>query len=108
MRGSVLAAVYLFAAILLGSLFAWAVADWIPAEYEKVLSRSPQGTKSLAAVLGSTDIVKGTAELLKVLKEAGLDIWREYRTADKEHRQQISDQLDSLKWRSYDKVPALG
>ncbi len=75
---------------------------------EKVLSRSQQGTKSLAAVLGAADFIKGAAELLKVLKEAGLDIWREYRTADKEQRQQISDQLDSLMWRSYDKVPALG
>ena len=75
---------------------------------EKVLSRSQEGTKSIAAVLGSADFLKGAAELLKVLKEAGFDIWREYRTADKEQRQQIQDQLDSLMWRSYDKVPALG
>jgi|GEM_PF-4905372 len=75
---------------------------------EKVLSRSPKGTKSLAAVLGAADFIKGAAELLKVLMEAGLDIWREYRTVDKENRQQIRDQLDSLKWRSFDKVPALG
>ncbi len=82
-----------------------AFADFVD---EKVLSRSQEGTKSIAAVLGSAGFVKGAAELLKVLMEAGLDIWREYRTADKEQRQQISDQLDSLMWRSYDKVPALG
>ena len=75
---------------------------------EKVLSLSQEGTKSIAAVLGAADFIKGAAELLKVLKEAGLDIWREYRTADKEQRQQIRDQLDSLTWRSYDKLPALG
>ncbi len=82
-----------------------AFADFVD---EKVLSRSQEGTRSIAAVLGSAGFVKGAAELLKVLTEAGLDIWREYRTADKEQRQQISDQLDSLMWRSYDKVPALG
>jgi hypothetical protein len=75
---------------------------------EKVLSQSREGTKSLAAVLGSSEIVKGAAELLEVLTGAGLDIWREYRAATKEQRQQINDQLDSLKWRSFDKVPALG
>ena len=74
---------------------------------DKVLSLSQEGTKSFAAVLGSADILKSVAELMKVLKDAGLEIWREYRTADKEHRQQIKDQLDSLMWRSYGEVPAL-
>ena len=75
---------------------------------EKVLSRFEEGTRSFAAVMGSADFLKSAPELLKALKEAGLDIWRAYREADKEHRQQISDQLDSLKWRSFEKVPALG
>jgi hypothetical protein len=74
---------------------------------EKVIAGIPEGSKSLAAVLGSADFLKGAAELLTAINEAGLGIWREYRNADKEYRQQISDQLDSLKWRSYDQVPAL-
>ena len=75
---------------------------------KKVLSRTQKGSRSFAAVLGSANFLKGAAELFTALKEAGLDIWRAYRAADKEHRQQIRDQLDSLMWRSFEKVPALG
>jgi len=74
---------------------------------EKVLSRSEEGTRSFAAVLGSADFLKGAAELLKALTDAGFGIWNAYQKAGAEERQQISDQLDSLKWRSFDKVPAL-
>jgi hypothetical protein len=75
---------------------------------DKVISQIPEGSRSIAALFSSADFLKGAAELLKVLKDAGLEIWREYRSADERQRQQISDQLDTLQWRSYDKVPAMG
>jgi hypothetical protein len=75
---------------------------------QKVLSRTEQGTKSLAAVLGGADFIQSAADLITALNEAGLDIWRAYRAAEDEQRQQILDQLDSLKWRPFGEVPALG
>ncbi len=75
---------------------------------KKVLSRIEDGTKSLATALGGGDVLENAAELITALKDAGLDIWREYRAADKEQQQQILDQLDTLKWRSFGDVPELG
>ena len=74
---------------------------------EKVIPRLPENTRGLAKILGGEHIVKGIAELLKILKDAGFEIWKQYRESGSEERQQITDQLDSLKWRTFDKVPEL-
>ncbi len=75
---------------------------------EKILSQSEEGSRSMAAVLGSGDLIAGIAELVTALKDAGLDIWQAFQNADEKQQKQILDQLDSLKWRSFDQVPTLG
>jgi hypothetical protein len=75
---------------------------------EKVIAGTEQGTRSLAAVLGSAEFIKGTGELITVLKDAALDIWREYKAARKEQQEQMLDQLDAMQWRSFGDVPELG
>lgn len=68
----------------------------------------PPGTRSLAAFIGAGDLVGSAVELIGILKDATLEVWKEYRAADKERRTQILEQLDGLKWRSFGDVPALG
>ena len=66
------------------------------------------GTRSLAAFIGGGDIVGSVVELIGILKDASLEVWKEYRAADRERRKQILEQLNGLKWRSFGEVPALG
>jgi hypothetical protein len=47
-------------------------------------------------------------DLIGILKDTTIELWKEYRGADKERRTQILEQLDGLKWRSFGEVPALG
>ena len=38
---------------------------------------------------------------MNALTDAGISIWKEYRTADKPRRDEIRDQLDHLKWHAF-------
>jgi hypothetical protein len=75
---------------------------------DKVLPQIPEDSRSVWAVFANPEFLKGAGELLKVLEDAGLEIWREYREVDKEYRQQITGQIESLEWRPYQDVPSLG
>jgi len=50
---------------------------------------------------GSLPELPSLADLITGLTEAGLSIWREYRAAGKEKRDEIRDELDHLKWKSF-------
>ena len=45
--------------------------------------------------------VPSLADLIKGLTDAGIGIWREYRAAGQEKRNEIRDELDHLKWKSF-------
>jgi hypothetical protein len=44
------------------------------------------------------DFIKGAAELVKVLADAGLAIWHEFRSGNESRRKEIKRQLESLRW----------
>jgi len=44
------------------------------------------------------DIIKGSAELIKVLTDAGLAIWHEFRSGSEARRKEIKQELESLRW----------
>jgi hypothetical protein len=50
---------------------------------------------------GPLPTVLDISDLVRALTEAGLGIWREYRSAGKERRDEINDQLDHLKWQAF-------
>jgi hypothetical protein len=54
-----------------------------------------------AGARGSLPIVPGLPDLITGLTKAGISIWREYRAAGKEKRDEIRDELDHLKWKSF-------
>jgi hypothetical protein len=47
------------------------------------------------------DVVKVVPDVIRALTDAGIGIWREYRTAGKERRDAIRDELDHLKWKPF-------
>jgi len=76
---------------------------------QRVLPKAgPPGTRSLAAFMGGGALVGSAVELIGILKDATLEVWKEYRAADQERRSHILEQLDGLKWRPFGEVPALG
>ena len=44
------------------------------------------------------DFIKGGGELIKALTDAGIAIWREFRSAGEARRSEIRQELESLKW----------
>jgi hypothetical protein len=44
------------------------------------------------------DFIKGGADLIKALGDAGLSIWREYRSARDTRRNEIKQELETLRW----------
>ena len=46
-------------------------------------------------------VIAAVPALVKALSDAGISIWNEYRTAGKQRRDEIRDQLDHLKWHAF-------
>jgi hypothetical protein len=44
------------------------------------------------------DFIKGGADLIKALSDAGLSIWHEYRSASDTRRNEIKQELETLRW----------
>jgi hypothetical protein len=44
------------------------------------------------------DFISGGGELIKALTDAGIAIWREFRSAGEARRKEIRQELESLKW----------
>jgi hypothetical protein len=47
------------------------------------------------------DVVGVVPDLVKALTDAGISIWREFRDAHQEGRDQLLDQLEHLKWKAF-------
>lgn len=59
---------------------------------KEILPRSSGTTKGVGA------FVQMVPELLKVLMDAGLSIWRDYRSGDEARRRAIRDEIEKLRW----------
>jgi len=44
------------------------------------------------------DFIKGGGDLIKALTDAGIGIWREYRSGSEARRKEIMQELESLRW----------
>jgi hypothetical protein len=47
------------------------------------------------------DVLTVVPDLIKALNEVGISIWKEYKAAGKQRRDEIRDELDHLKWKSF-------
>jgi hypothetical protein len=54
------------------------------------------GAQRRFVVIG--DFIKGAAELVRVLADAGLAIWHEFRSGNEARRKEIKQELESLRW----------
>jgi hypothetical protein len=52
------------------------------------------------------DFIKGGAELIKVLSTAGIAIWHEYRSAGDTRRNEIKQELETLRWPAFSAPPS--
>jgi hypothetical protein len=52
------------------------------------------------------DFIKGGADLIKALTEAGLSIWHEYRSASDARRGEIKQELETLRWPQFSASPS--
>jgi hypothetical protein len=50
---------------------------------------------------GLPDVITAVPELLKVISDAGLSIWKVYHDAGKERRDAIMNELERLEWRPF-------
>ena len=44
------------------------------------------------------DFIKGGGDLIKALTDAGIAIWREFRSSGEARRKEIMQELESLRW----------
>lgn len=59
---------------------------------DTILPRNDATTKGLG------DFIKVVPELVKALTDAGISIWREFRSAGDARRKDIRDELETLRW----------
>jgi hypothetical protein len=82
-----------------------ASADTLRAAAEKRVAFTAYVTNEIvganAGARGSLPEVPGLSDLITGLTKAGISIWREYRAAGKAKRDEIRDELDHLKWKSF-------
>jgi hypothetical protein len=52
------------------------------------------------------DFIKGGADLIRALSEAGLSIWHEYRSASDTRRNEIKQELETLRWPQFSAPPS--
>ncbi len=58
-----------------------------------------KGTKGFpVAIIGSA------SELFKVIMDAGISIWKEYRSANETRRRELLDQIEGLKWKAFHEI----
>ena len=50
---------------------------------------------------GVPDVITAVPELVKVISDAGLSIWKAYHDTGKERRDAIMNELERLEWRSF-------
>jgi hypothetical protein len=74
---------------------------------QEVLSKVPEGTKSLAAILKIPGVIGGVTELASALKDAGRAIWQGYRQSSEQERAAIVSQLETLRWKPFEEIKPL-
>jgi hypothetical protein len=74
---------------------------------QEVLSKVPEGTKSLAAILAIPGVIGGVTELAKSLKDAGRAIWQGYRQSGEQERAALVSQLEALRWKPFEAITPL-
>ena len=50
---------------------------------------------------GLPDLISAVPDLVKVLIDAGFNIWKEFQSGNKQRRDDIRIQLEGLKWRTF-------
>jgi hypothetical protein len=74
---------------------------------QEVLSKLPEGTRSLAAILKIPGVIGGVTELAKGLTDAGGAIWRGYREGAVQTRVALVRQLEALRWKPFQDITPL-
>jgi hypothetical protein len=64
---------------------------------QEVLSKVPEGTRSLAAILAIPGVIGGVTELAKGLRDAGAAVWQAYRESAERERAALVGQLEALR-----------
>jgi hypothetical protein len=72
-----------------------------------VLSKVPEGTRSLAAILAIPGVIGGVTDLAKGLKDAGGAIWHGYRQSGEQARAALVSQLEALRWKPFQDITPL-
>lgn len=66
---------------------------------EAILAKQPPGARSPVG-----EVIKGAAELIKVVSDAVLAAWRDYRTAADARRRDLIARLDTYRWRPFGEI----
>ncbi len=66
---------------------------------EEIIRDDP-GKKNPVIIAG----IAAAPDLIKALSEVGKTIWQEYRDADQQQKQEILDQLESMKWKGFSEI----
>jgi hypothetical protein len=74
---------------------------------QEVLSKVPEGTRSLAAILAIPGVIGGVTELAKGLKDAGAAVWQAYRESAEQERAALLGQLEALRWKPFEEIKPL-
>ena len=70
---------------------------------DKIISDDPEKKNPLALAA-----IAVAPELIDALIKVGKTIWQEYRNVGKERKQEILDQLDTLKWKAFHEIAGGG
>jgi len=70
---------------------------------DKIISDDPERKNPLALAA-----IAVAPELIDALTKVGKTIWQEYRNVGKERKQEILDQLDTLKWKAFHEIAGGG
>jgi hypothetical protein len=74
---------------------------------QEVLSKVPEDTRSLAAILTIAGAIGSVTELVSVLKDAGMAVWQGYRQSGEQERAAIVGQLEALRWKPFEAIKPL-
>lgn len=74
---------------------------------QEVLSKVPEGTRSLAAILAIPGVIGSVTELAKGLKDAGGTVWQGYRQRGEQARAALVSQLEALRWKPFQDITPL-
>jgi uncharacterized caspase-like protein len=90
-----------------GRQFSQEKPEWKNGAFTKALVEAIKGgadfehdkTISIAGLeLYAGDFIKGGGDLIKALADAGIAIWREFRSSGEARRKEIMQELESLRW----------